>query len=125
MNTKEFFVILLRVADADTLEALLAAPGLRFLYPVSGLVWVRYIGGGLADYNGTKVTFDPNKIKGAKFLTTTDLLEQLKEALVEPITSEELSELREDLIRDTNSPEEDFHPPDLVIDQQPLKKGLI
>lgn len=71
VNARDILEIILEKADDPAISALIANPGLQFLYPYRGLQWVVYLGGGLArcvlDSKG-KISFDPNKIEGIRWV---------------------------------------------------------
>lgn len=67
MTSREFIQLMLIHASEETLDQLMKAPGLQFLYPLAGLVWVNYRGRGLANYEGTLHNFDPTKIQGIRY----------------------------------------------------------
>ena len=75
---------MLLMASDRTLDDLLQAPGLQFLYPAPGLHWVSYKGLGLAKstVTGKMISFDPTKIQGVRVIKEND---NVKEALIKDL----------------------------------------
>lgn len=90
MNAREFIEVMLHWANDETLDTLLQTPGLEFLYPNPGLVWVSYVGKSSARTDKGVITFDPSKIQGIRCMKQVAVIEPTKEP-VPKIIKETLS----------------------------------